>query len=111
MFAVIPKPSMPSIFIRRVEFAEFPACSGQSEGPMDSCLSRLPLPLPLGNFGSQLARTIQSTVQALTVHDPDLGLGPIQPTAVLGRVMPLDLVQQATGVFRRERFVQARPVM
>ena len=46
--------------------------------------------------------TVQSPVQALAVHDVDLRLRHVQPTAVLGRVVELDLVQEPTRLLRPE---------
>src|SRR5262245_9579685 len=78
---------------------------------MDTGLSAVPLPLPGGHFTGQFGLAVQPPVQALAIHDADLRLGHVQPAAVLGRVMPLDLVQQPPGVLRLECLVQTRPVM
>ena len=75
------------------------------------CLNRVPLPLPGSHFLGNETLAIHPPVQALTVHNADLRLGHVQPTTMLGRVMPLDLVQQATGKLGRERLVQAGPIM
>lgn len=60
---------------------------------MNAGLQSVPLAFPGGDFGPDLLLIIQSTTQALTVHDADFCLRHIHPAAVLGRVVPLNLVQ------------------
>src|SRR5262245_5776543 len=78
---------------------------------MDACLPGIPLVLPRSHFRRDLFLTVQSPIQALAVHDADLRLRHVQPTPVLGRVVELDLVQQPPGLRRRERLIEAGPVV
>ncbi len=75
---------------------------------MDACLLSVPLALPSRDFGRDLLLAVQPSIQALPIHDPDLRLRHVYPTAVLGRVVPLDLVQQPACFRWRKRLVQAR---
>src|SRR4051812_12131998 len=78
---------------------------------MDTCLQSVPLPFPGSHFPSDFVLVVYPSIEALAVHDADLCLGHVDPTTVLGRVMPLDLVQNPAGVLGWERFVEAGPVM
>src|SRR6516164_8697166 len=78
---------------------------------MDACAAVIPLALPGRHLLRAQGLAVQPPVQALPVHDADLGLRHVQPTAVLGRVVELDLVQQPPGLRRRERLIQAGPVV
>src|SRR6266478_660425 len=66
---------------------------------------------PCGDLGGQLVLVIQPAIQALAIHNANFRLRHVQPTAVFGRVMKLDLVQDASRLLGRKRFIQARAIM
>src|SRR5579871_505341 len=78
---------------------------------MNACLQRVALPFPGGHFLRDPLLALQPTAQALAVHDADRRFGHVQPTPMLGRVVPFNLVQYPAGLRGRGRFVQAGPVV
>jgi hypothetical protein len=70
-------------------------------GPVAGRLPRHDLPLQGRLVG-------QATVQALLGQHGQLDLGHVQPAAVLGGVVQLQLVGQPLGLGRRERRIQRR---
>jgi hypothetical protein len=45
-------------------------------------------------------------IKALATKDTQLDFGDVQPTAMLGRVVKLQLSENASGCFRREGFIE-----
>jgi hypothetical protein len=78
---------------------------------MDACLAVIPLVLPSRYLPRDERLAVQPTIQALPVHDADFRLGHVQPTAMLGRVVELDLVQQPTRHLRPKCLIQAGAVV
>src|SRR5262245_29142129 len=77
---------------------------------MDPRFAVIPLVLPGRHFAGDQRRVVQPAVEALAVHDADLRLGHVHPTAVLGRVIEIDLVQPPARHFGTKRLVQARHI-
>jgi len=78
---------------------------------VDPNLASIPGRLPGRDRGSNLRLAVQAAVQALSVQDAEFRLRHVQPTAMLGRVVELDPVQEVSGLLRRERLVQAPPAV
>ena len=78
---------------------------------MDAGLHRIALGFPSGDLGGDLLRAVEPPIQALPVHDADLRFRHVEPTAMLGRVMKLDPVQQLPSLGGTESLVQAGPVV
>ena len=66
--------------------------------------------LPGGDLRLEGREVGHAPVQALAAEDTQLDLGHVQPTAVLGRVVDLQLVRQPFGLLSDERLVQAAGV-
>ena len=54
----------------------------------------------------RLRRSGDTPIETLIGQDSKLGLGHIEPAAVLGRVVPFEALDEATGLQRREYFVE-----
>ena len=78
---------------------------------MDACLPGVSSVFPCRDFLGHQASIVQSAIEALAAHDVDLGFRHVQPTAVFGGVVKLDLVQDPTRLLRPERLVEARSVV
>jgi hypothetical protein len=78
---------------------------------VDACLPSIPLAFPSCYFVRQSALAVQPTVQALAVHNVDLRFCHVQPTAVFGCVMELELLQNPPSFLGRECLIQARAVV
>ena len=78
---------------------------------MDTGLHRIALGFPSGDLRGDLLRAVETPIQALPVHDADLRFRHVEPTAMLGRVMKLDPVQQLPSLGGTEGLVQAGPVV
>src|SRR5437763_2822143 len=57
---------------------------------------------------AQHLHTFHATRKTDTRKNADLDLGHVQPTAVFGRIMELDALQDAPRFWRREGFIQGR---
>ena len=66
---------------------------------------------PYGDLGSQCVLVVQPAMQALAMHNAHVRLRHVQPTAVFGRVMKLDLVQDASSLLGRKGVLQARAIV
>ena len=66
---------------------------------------------PCGDLGGQLVLVIQPAIQALAIHNANFRLRHVQPTAVFGRGMKRDLIQEASSLLGRKCFVQARAIV
>src|SRR5712691_2269836 len=73
-----------------------PACGG------------MPVSLPGSRLLGQGERVGYPSVQTLCGEDADLGLGPIQPTLVFGRVMHFQTLHQPPRLSWGKRFIQGR---
>ena len=63
---------------------------------MNACIPGVSSIFPCCNFLGHQASIVQSAIEALAAHDIDFGLRHVQPTAVFGGVVKLDLVQDPT---------------
>src|SRR5271157_2583336 len=73
---------------------------------MDFALKGVAIDFPSGYFGGKERSILKATIEALTAQDSKFGLGHVQPTAMLGRVMDFQFVENPAGLFRRERLVK-----
>src|SRR5262249_51651810 len=78
---------------------------------MNARLLCIALTFPCGDLGGQDVLVVPSAMQAWTMHEANFRLGHVQPTAVFGRVMQRDLVQEASRLLRRKRLRQARAIV
>src|SRR3984957_8211404 len=78
---------------------------------MDFCSTSVPPLLPSCNFLGNQRLGVQPAVEALSNHNVDLRFRHVQPASVLGRVMKLDLVQNATCFGWCKRRIQACPIV
>jgi len=62
--------------------------------------------LPGSDFGGKDLLIGNAPVKTLIGQNGKFGFGHIEPTAVLGRVMPFETLDQAPGLGRRERLVE-----
>src|SRR6266699_6867203 len=98
-------PSSLSALNYRVEVLELDAGIVGGEPPVDTTASAVAGCLPRCDLPLQGRPVGQPPVQALPSQDGKLDLGHVQPAAVLGRVMQLQLVGQPFGLRGRERLV------
>jgi hypothetical protein len=61
---------------------------------------------PGGDLSLEAAAVRDAPIETLTEQDSELGLGHIQSTAVLGRVVPFETLDEAACLRGREGFVQ-----
>ena len=90
----------------RIKAMQFDARVIGGESPLGGSCATVAALRPSGHFlldGLDIGAT---PVQALPVHRAELDFGHVQPTAVLGRVHELKLVQQPERLRRFERLVQ-----
>src|SRR5580765_1284781 len=92
----------------RVEAFEFHAGVGGGELPVDAGLGLVPGFLPGGHFSDQRRLVTDPPVEALPGQHRQFRLGHVQPTAMFGGVVDLQLVDQSPGFGRREPLVQRR---
>ena len=59
-----------------------------------------------GDVSLEVATVRDAPIETLTGQDSELGLGHIQPTAVLGRVVPFEALDEASRLRGREGFVE-----
>ena len=90
---------------------ELDARVGGRKLPVDRGLLRVATGCPGGDFGGQEVAVGDAPTQALSGEDAQLNLGDIQPVAVLGRLVQLQISPQPPGFVRREGFVQRRADM
>ena len=78
---------------------------------MNASILGIAFAFPYGDLGSQCVLVVQPTIQALAIHNVNFRLRHVQPTAVFGRVMKLDLVQDASSLLGRKGLIQARAIV
>lgn len=89
-----------------VEVLEFNACILRSEAPINGRAAGIAVFHPGGDFLLQSFAVSNATVETLTTKDTKLDFSHVQPTAVLGGVMQLQLARDPMRFFRRECFIQ-----
>src|SRR5205823_79747 len=80
-------------------------------GPMNASSLCMAFAFPCGDLGGPLVLVLPPAMQALAIHHATFRLRHVQPTAVFGRVMTLALVQEASRLLWRKRFIQARAII
>src|SRR6478609_8612142 len=103
-----PLPSRSTVLNYRVQLAELDASVRRGELPVYTDLALIPLLFPGRHLSAQLFATADAPVQTLPRQHAQLDLRHVQPTAMLGRVMDLQPLDDAPGLLRRERLVQRR---
>ena len=91
----------------RIEATEFSASIASGEAPVDGNLSMITLCLPGLRLVDQGGIIRQTSLQALPAHGADLDFGHVQPAGMLGRVVKLQAVPNAIGLFRGKGIVKA----
>ena len=86
--------------------AEFDARLGGCEVPVGLGVIDISLLLPGGNFVDEGLFVGDPAVQALGCEDGEFGLRQVEPTAVLWRVMPFEVLDQASGLGGGEGLVK-----
>jgi len=61
---------------------------------------------PGGDFVNQRLLVGNAAVEALRGQDAEFGFGEVEPTAVLGSVVPFEALREAAGFGGRKRLVQ-----
>ena len=88
--------------------AQLDAGVGGGEAPVAGPPRGVAAGLPGGDLGHAGWRRRGGGGEALAAQDAELDLGDVQPAAVLGGVVQLQLVRQAPGLRGREGLVQGR---
>src|SRR6476646_12243257 len=83
-------PSAPSRSYCGVQALQFDACVGSGELPVCLGVVLVAVLLPGGDFLDQRLLVGDPPIEALARQDTEFRFGHIQPTAVLGRVMPFE---------------------
>ena len=95
---------LPEIF--RVETTQLRPSSVGGELPIDLAVDRIARFLPCINFATKQCRTLDTTIQALTLQNAEFTFGNVQPTAVFRRVVNLQTLGQRASDSRFKRFVE-----
>ena len=85
---------------------EFDASVGGCEAPIGFGVVRIAVVLPGGDFVDEGLFVRNAAVEALGRQDAEFGLRQIEPTSVLWRVMPFELLHQPPGFGGRKGFVE-----
>src|SRR3989337_2760771 len=85
---------------------ELDAGIGSSESPIYLACAGIPALLPRADLLMEGRLVGDPSVQTLPTQNTQVDLGHIEPTAVLGRVVNLQLVGKALGLGWRKRFIQ-----
>src|SRR5215216_188726 len=85
---------------------ELDASIGAGEAPVYGALGRVALGFPRTHFLGKRFLIGDALIQALASEHTQLDLGHVQPRAVLGCVMNLQLTSDAPGLGWGERFIQ-----
>ena len=85
---------------------EFDASVGGCEVPIGLGVISIAVLLPRGDFLHEGLFVGNAAVEALGGKDAKLGFRQIEPTAVLGRVVPFEPLDQASGLGRWESLVK-----
>ena len=72
--------------------------------PIGFCVVRIAVVFPGGDFVDESLFVGDAAVQALGGQDTEFGFRQIEPTSVLGRVTPLEALDQAAGFGGRKGF-------
>lgn len=76
------------------------------KAPVDGCSLGVAFSLPGRHFRTYRGCVWQPAIQALPGQDGELDFCHVEPTAVLGRVVKLELANDAAGFGRLKRFVK-----
>src|SRR4051812_11297181 len=79
---------------------------GSGELPVGLGVLAIALRLPRGDFLDQGILVGDASGETLAGQYAEFALGHVQPTAMLGRVMPFEPLDQATGLLGWEGFVE-----
>src|SRR3954469_4186416 len=89
-----------------VEMLELDASIGAGEAPVYGALGRVALGFPRTHLLSKRLSVGDALIQTLASEHAQLDLGHVQPRAVFGCVMNLQLTSDAPGLGGGERFIQ-----
>ena len=78
---------------------------------MNASIFCLTFAFPCGDLGGSRVLVVPPGMQALSLHHANVRLCHVQPTAVLGRVMQRDRIQDASSLLGSKGFVQARTIV
>ena len=76
------------------------------ELPVDRGLELIAMGLPGGDLAAHGLDIAEAPAQALAHHHVDLDLGHVEPTAVFGRVVPFEALDQLPGFGRRKGLIK-----
>src|SRR5215472_17526958 len=96
------------VFDDRIKIMKLVPSISRSKAPRESAPLGITLRLQSGDALAQILHTLDATRQRLASKNTALDLSHIEPAAVFGRVMDLHPPQNASGLGRRESFIQGR---
>ena len=76
------------------------------EAPLDGRPLRVAAPFIGVDFPAEGGDIRDTAIQALALQDAQFDFGHIEPTAVFGRVVKLQLSENPSGLFRGEGFIE-----
>jgi len=83
----------------------------EGKGPMNASICCMTFAFPCGDLGGSLVLVVPPGMQAWSMPHAKFRLCHVQPTAVLGRGMKRDLIQDASSLLGRKGVVQARTIV
>src|SRR5262245_29974327 len=90
----------------RVEALELDASIGGCKAPVGFDIVSVAMEEPGANLALEAAPVRDTPIEALMGQDSKLGLGHVEPAAVLGRVVPFEALDEAPCLQRRKRLVE-----
>src|SRR5262245_49779883 len=90
----------------RVEALKLDAGIGGCKAPVSFDIVSVAVEEPGGNLALEAAPVWDTPIETLIGQDSKLGLGHVEPAAVLGRVVPFEALDEAPCLQRRECLVE-----
>src|SRR5262245_8184629 len=90
----------------RVEALQLDAGVSGCKAPVSFDVMNIAVAEPGGDLPLEVATVRDAPIETLTGQDSELGLGHIQPAAVLGRVVPFEALDEAPRLRGGEGFVK-----
>ena len=97
---------MPESFTLPVEPLQLHACVGGGELPIGFDVFLVATVLPGGDCLSQGLLIGDTTIETLARQHAEFGLGHVEPTAVFGRIVPFEPLDEFAGLRSGEGFVE-----
>ena len=100
-----PRTSGPSQLKSWIQGFKLDACVGGCELPIGFGVMFISPFLPCGGFFGEGFAVRDPAVETLADENSDLGLGHVEPAAVLGRIVPNEALDEPPRLLGREGFV------